>query len=166
MQYLLKLFCTVTLLSILFTSCTRNGNDTKMNLITHKQETILAGSNTIVDSMPDQANLYAVVFEDDGTTGYFYALNMQYEMPIQDAFHIYNVKDIKDGESAMEITIAWTQDGNRSVLYINDYPHAVVDFKNKTGYCRTGFPPMDGTWDWSKNGHDWDEEDYQDMLSN
>ena len=39
---------------------------------------------------------YATVFEDDGQTAYFYALDTRNEQPIAEALHIYNVADVSD----------------------------------------------------------------------
>ena len=37
-----------------------------------------------------------VVFEDDGATGYFYAVRLGADLEILDALHIYNVADVAD----------------------------------------------------------------------
>jgi hypothetical protein len=41
---------------------------------------------------------------------------------------------------------------------INNYPHAVINFKEKYCFCRIGFPPNDKKSMWSKDGHNWNEE--------
>ncbi len=49
--------------------------------------------NPIVVEAPSFNLKYVTVFEDDGDTGYFYALDMaNQEMPIVDAMHMFNVK--------------------------------------------------------------------------
>lgn len=101
---------------------------------------------------------YSVVFEDDGETGYFYAILREDngDQPILDAMHIYNVRDVVDKNKSSEIKIFWSKDGLKSVLVINDYPHAVFDFESKRGYCRTNFPPPDNSW--TKFSHEWTDD--------
>src|SRR5258705_12940322 len=81
---------------------------------------------------------FAAVFEDDGETGYFYALNRESQDSILDALHIYNVSNVTDGQIPSSIQIIWSNDGLKTALRINDFVHAVFDFQSKRGYCRTG----------------------------
>jgi len=96
----------------------------------------------------------AVVFEDDGETAYFYALETE-NGPILDALHVYNVAAVKDRDRLSEYKIGWSPSGRQAILTINGYPHAVFDFDGRKGWCRTGSPP--GNERWSLSGHDWDE---------
>lgn len=101
---------------------------------------------------------YSAVFEDDGDTGYFYGLDSRQEnQPILDALHIYNVRQVEDRDRTSVAQIAWSPDGLRVALFINDYPHAAFDFVKNRGYCRTGFPPP-VSHGFSADGHDWSEE--------
>jgi hypothetical protein len=102
---------------------------------------------------------YAVVFEDNGDTGYFYAcaLGKKGVSEILDAVHIYNVKEVIDKDQPSEVKIGWSTNGLQVILLINDQPHAVFDFENQLGFCRTGFPPP-GEGGWCKNDHKWKEE--------
>ncbi len=85
--------------------------------------------------------MLAAVFEDDGRTGYFYALDESLEgNPILDAVHIYNVEDISDAHIPSDVKIGWSEDSQKCVLLINGYPHAAFDFVGKNGYCRSGYP--------------------------
>jgi len=118
----------------------------------------------IVVEAPSHNQQFTTIFEDDGQTGYFYALDMaKSEMPIVDALQIFNVQNVTDRNIPSKIQIAWSKDSTVSVLFINDYPHAVFNFKNKSGYCRTNFPPS-GKGDWSKKGHEWNQEDYDKLF--
>ena len=96
---------------------------------------------------------YGVVFDDDGTVGYFYAVEFsgeQYE--IIDALHIYNVASVVDRDKPSTIQILWSDDGLKAALLINDYPHAVFDFANRKGSCRNDFPSPGSNWtrpEWS-----------------
>lgn len=93
------------------------------------------------------ANLYSAIFEDNGETGYLYAYDRaRAEAPILDALHIYNVRAVRDREIDSEVEIVWESDGMRAVLRINGFPHALLDFGARKGYCRTNFPPPTGAW--------------------
>jgi len=101
---------------------------------------------------------FAVMFEDDGDTGYFYALDTsQTEQSIQDAVQIYNVANVTDRNKPSVVKIGWSTDFRKAVLLINGYPHAIFDFEDQQGYCRTGFPPAPNNGKWSAKGHAWNE---------
>jgi hypothetical protein len=91
---------------------------------------------------------FSGVFEDDGTTGYFYAYDRAapHDARILDACHIYNVADVVDRERPSDVEVIWTDDGMKAALLINDYAHAVIDFQARRAYCRTNFPPPTGPW--------------------
>ena len=128
-----------------------------INVVAEQQITV--GTEQFVDgTAPD--GRFAVVFEDDGGTGYFYALDRsKSDQPIQDAMHIYNVANVKDKHRPSLVEIGWSLDNLKAVLLINDYAHAIFDFSAKRGYCRTGFPPPSESGDWS--GHDWDDSAFK-----
>ena len=101
---------------------------------------------------------HSVVFEDDGETGYFYAVERQgADMQILDAVQIYAVRNVVDREIPSELRVVWTEGGQQAALYLNSYPHAVFDFQARRGYCRMGFPPPPQTG-WSSQGHEWEED--------
>jgi len=119
------------------------------------EETITVGRPVVIDGPSPDTN-YGVVFEDDGTTGYFYALDFsQQDQPIIDARHIYNVELVADRGIPSLVQIAWAADGLKAALIINKYPHAIIDFAARRAYCRTGFPPPSDEW----SAHDaaWDD---------
>lgn len=120
------------------------------------EETLNVGQALAVDA-PAQKGFFTVAFEDDGDTGYFYALDMRDDdNPVRDALHIYDVASVSDRTKPSTVKVGWSTDHTKAVLLINDYPHAVFDFQAEQGYCRTGFPPPASTG-WSVNGHDWDD---------
>jgi len=124
-------------------------------VVSAKQEIRIGGSECVQGNAPE--GCYSAVFEDDVETGYFYALDHSVEgQPIQDAVHIYNVANVSDKNLPSEIKIAWSVDNTKTVLLINNYPHAVFDSSAKRGFCRTGFPAPDPRSGWS--GHEWSEE--------
>ncbi len=102
----------------------------------------------------------SAVFEDDGDTGYFYAYDLsQSEPSVQDAMHIYNVANVSDRHRPSIVEIGWSTDNLKVALLINGHAHAVFDFSEKRGYCRTGFPPPSANGAWS--GHDWDDSAFK-----
>lgn len=116
----------------------------KSKIIIYEERTYKVGQDTFIDSTAENNN--AVVFEDDGETGYFYAVDRNKGLDILDALHIYNVADVADKDIPSTIKILWTEDLNTAILSINNYYHAVFDFQNKAGYCRTGFPAANSKW--------------------
>ena len=119
---------------------------------------LTVGNAMVVHGESPSANL-AAVFEDDGQTGYFYALDLSFgSQPIVDAAHIYNVQQVEDRDVPSTIKVGWSANGKSAVLLINDYPHAVFDFQAKLGYCRSGFPSGSLDSAWSKDGHGWSDE--------
>jgi hypothetical protein len=103
---------------------------------------------------------YGSFFEDDGETGYFYALNVAVkDGVILDAVHICNVANVVDRDRPSTLSIVWSEDGSKCALLINDYPHAAFDFKKKQGYCRTNFPnfPECKKGEWWKSDHAWSD---------
>jgi hypothetical protein len=121
------------------------------------EEVFLVGTPTIIPhDSPD--GHHSAFFEDDGETGYFYALDLSRTPDmILDAVHIYDVASVVDRDRPSKLKIVWSKDGSRCALLINDYPHAAFDFFARRGYCRTNFPnfrnPEDGSW--MKADHSW-----------
>ncbi|MFZ1701273.1 MAG: DUF2251 domain-containing protein [Pyrinomonadaceae bacterium] len=121
------------------------------------EETIEIGNPILLESSSPE-NAFAVFFEDEGETGYFYALDTKRKNPIVDALHIYNVANVSDRNIPSKIQVVWSHDGLKSALIINDYVHGIFDFQSKRGYCRTGFPPPVGDW---KERHEWSEDAFK-----
>lgn len=117
------------------------------------RDSLEVGAKTVIQS-DSPIGRFQAVFEDDGGTGYLYALdtNMS-DSPIVDALHIYNVQDVSDRDQPSELYIVWSVDGMKVALFINSYPHAIYNFSDNAGCCRTGFPPPANT----STSHDWDE---------
>lgn len=115
---------------------------------------INVGEETVIEDESPKT-CFAVVFEDDGETGYFYGLDRSLDDPILDALHIYNSDAVTDKNIPSKVQILWSQDGLKAALIINQYPHAVFDFEGKRGYCRSNFPPPNECW--TKFSHEWDD---------
>ena len=119
------------------------------------QASIKVGEPVVLEG-PSPGSSFAVVFEDDGQTGYFYGLDFaREENPILDALHIYNVEQVVDRELPTLAQVVWSSDNLKAALLLNNVPHAIFDFSARRGYCRTGFPPADPKW--SEFDHSWDE---------
>lgn len=117
----------------------------EVKLIIYTEESLQVGQTTSIDSEADNGN--CVVFQDNGETGYFYAIDkINEELVVLDALHVYNVKDVVIAEEACLVKILWTEDNTMAILSINNYYHALFDFKNKKGYSRTGFPEASKVW--------------------
>ena len=119
------------------------------------QQQIFVGQKAVVEALsPDKKHV--VLFEDDGDTGYFYAMDPgRTDNPILDALNIYNATNVTDRHILSTVQIVWSTDDLKAMLLINRYPHAVFDFAAKRGYCRTAFPPPDQRW--TAHGHEWDD---------
>jgi len=112
------------------------------------EETFTVGQNNFFESTSPLFP-FGVTFEDDLTTGYFYAVNTIKDLQILDALHIYNVSEISDKSKPCKIQFVWTDDGKIASLLINKYCHAIYDFDKQESYSRNGFPKSNK--DWSKN---------------
>jgi hypothetical protein len=124
--------------------------------ITAEREFLVGQETAVEGQAPEGA--YAVVFEDDETSGYFYALDTSHEnQPIQDALHIYDVQNVSDRAKPSIVKIGWSLDSQKAVLLINGHPHAIFDFSSRQGYCRSGFPPPAPGGLWGSEGHEWQE---------
>ena len=66
-----------------------------------------SGRGAVVESRPAEPPFW-VVFEDDGDTGYLYALDAgREENPIFDALHIYNAREVGDADRERELRLVW-----------------------------------------------------------
>jgi hypothetical protein len=126
-----------------------------MPIIVDQVKQSTPGEEFLVGSQSEDGRA-AVVFEDDGETGYFYACETV-NGPIFDALHIYDVASVKDRDRRSEYKIGWSPSGRQAMLMINGHAHAVFDFDERKGWCRAGSPPPSNNNEWSADGHEWDE---------
>jgi hypothetical protein len=101
---------------------------------------------------------FTVIFEDDGETACFYAYDRANESRILDAVQIYAVHSVVDKNMESVAEIVWSADGMKAALFINGYPHAIVNFAERSSYCRTGFPTPPSDWGrgrWSEDLLEW-----------
>ncbi len=113
-----------------------------MTILVTIQAQLVVGEEQVIKSLAPEGML-AAVFEDDGRTGYFYALDESVEgNPIMDAVHIYNAEDVSDGHIPSDVKIGWSEDSQKCVLLINGYPHGAFDFVGKTGTAGVVILPL------------------------
>lgn len=106
--------------------------------------------DTFLWSQPSGSR-YAVVFEDDGETGYLYGLELRDdEQSILDALLLYTVDELSADQVAVA-TVVWSDDGERVALWLNGRQEAAFDFVRGRAVCRSNFPPPSGT-----GSHEWD----------
>jgi hypothetical protein len=123
------------------------------------EETLIVGTPIIIPS-DSPTGSFSVFFEDEGETGYFYAVDASREDgSIVDAVQIYNVANVVDRDRPSQVTIIWSCDGTKCALLINDFLHAAFDFSAKRGYCRTNFPNFEDGDDtgWRQSDHSWSD---------
>jgi hypothetical protein len=126
------------------------------------------GEDLFVESFSSE-NLYGVVFEDDGQTAYFYAVEKDKEgagLRVLDALHIREtgVEPAEDGhvedgagqasdngpvptaQKPSKLQIVWSRDWMKSALVIDGYCHALFDFIAHGGHNINEFPPPNEFW--------------------
>ena len=130
-----------------------------MSLKIIAKETFQVGRPFVVDA-DSPVGRYATVFEDDGDTGCFYAVDTDVEdgNPVQDALLVYAVADVLDADLASTLEIGWSDDGLKALLLINDLPHAAFDFERRQGWCLLGLPEAAVNKAWSKASRQWSED--------
>ena len=123
------------------------------------KETLRVGQPLVVDADSPEGR-HAVVFEDDGQTGLFYAIDTDVDdaNPVQDALLVYVVADVTDSALESTLEIGWSDDGARALLLINDQPHAAFDFTRRQGWCLTGLPEAAVNKAWSQATRQWSED--------
>ena len=99
-----------------------------------------------------------VVFEDDGDTGYLYALAplASGELELLDALHVYNAEaDLRGADIRLEVE--WSEDSKLAGLRLNASLWALFDFGAQTGWSRSNFPPPAGRWRMGEDRPAWDD---------
>ncbi len=76
-----------------------------MAILVTVQAQLVVGEAQVIESLAPEGE-FSAVFEDDGVTGYFYALDESSDgNPIKDALHIYNAEHISDGHRPSDVKI-------------------------------------------------------------
>jgi hypothetical protein len=101
------------------------------------------GEDLFIESVSPE-NAFGVVFEDDGDTAYFYAVERDQEgtgMQVLDALHIF-----EGTGGPAKLQIVWSRDWLKCALVIDGKCHALFDFETHGGYNIDEFPPPNGIW--------------------
>lgn len=108
---------------------------------------LFRGEPVVLD-VPGPVASRLVVFEDDGDTGYFYAVEAPDDGAprIIDAVFVYGAPGA--GAAAPEIAeVRWSADGARAALFLGGVAEAAFDFDRGRGYGRSGGPGGGQPWD-------------------
>ena len=97
---------------------------------------------------------YGVVFEDDGQTAYFYAVEKDAEgtgLRVLDALHIRetggeNAEPLDPTQPPSKLQIVWSRDWMKCALVIDGLCHALFDFIAHGGHNINEFPPPNELW--------------------
>jgi len=104
------------------------------------------GTECFLDSVSPSTQ-YAVVFEEDGATGYFYALDTSLSgQQIVNAVHVYNVGEGQRAGEVVHLEVVWSADGLRAGLKRNDQLAAALDFSSSTGWQHGKPHAANGAW--------------------
>lgn len=107
---------------------------------------LLIGKGYRNGSHSTQFEQLVVMFEDDGETGCFYAMDLdQKAQPVVDCLLVYRVSDIEANTlpEPRRLEICWSENGLQAFLLINGYPHAVFDFRQFVGYNHSQLPEVE-----------------------
>jgi hypothetical protein len=119
-----------------------------MNGFLMQEKSFVMGEDAFIESHSPE-NSFGVIFEDDGDTAYFYAVQSDPENPVPrilDALHIYEAQVIPEERKTSKLAIVWSRDWLKSALVLNGLCHAVFDFEKQAGYNINEFPPPNEFW--------------------
>lgn len=106
------------------------------------------GADLFLESLSPE-NAYGVVFEDDGDTAYFYAVEQEGEgsgVRVLDALHIDDRGEDARITESVRLQIVWSRDWLKAALVIGGRCHALFDFDAHGGYNINEFPPPNDFW--------------------
>ena len=115
-----------------------------MNGYLMQEADIVPGEDAFVESFSPESR-FGVVFEDDGDTAYFYAVEKDPQgggLKILDALHIYEGSEL----GKTNLKIVWSRDWMKCALVLDGYCHAIFDFAAQGGYNINEFPPPNDIW--------------------
>ena len=120
------------------------------------------GNDLFLESFSSE-NHYGVVFEDDGETAYFYAVEKDGEgggLRILDALHVHESGNGEEpdpddpplgpksnlAQQPTDLKIIWSRDWLKCALVIDGFVHALFNFEDQSGYNINEFPPPNEFW--------------------
>jgi len=130
-----------------------------------QEQAFVPGEDTFIESFSAENN-YGVVFEDDGETGYFYAVEKDKDGPglrVLDALHIYEADEFlaakeaiagasggappkEQTEKTSQLLIIWSRDWMKCALVVDGQCQAIYNFETQRGYNINEFPPPNDIW--------------------
>lgn len=113
--------------------------------------------NLHIKSRAPGSSFYVVLRDKEGI-GCFYAGDTNQNPPVVDCLQIYNTDELTDKDKPHLFEIFWSKDGMKAALRIDQYFHAVFDFEENRGYCRTNFLPSDPDSIFGEYSHEWDDD--------
>ncbi|HTO73734.1 MAG TPA: DUF2251 domain-containing protein [Gemmatimonadales bacterium] len=121
------------------------------------EKSFLPGTETVIEAAGPRPPL-KVVFEDDGETGGFYALDLSQpeDRQIINWLAVYDVGLLPVPVKPHFIRIQWAEDGGKAALFVNGRASAVFDFDHQKGYSRAP-SPMPATSPWPRSEQLWDD---------
>lgn len=154
------------ILLLMLVSCTGGtGRKISSKSTFSKTATIIIGDNKTIDSNSPLYPDYWITFLDNGNSGELWITDKSHSsMPLRDMLIIYEINNNPDAGKSADLSICWLKDGLRAVIYLNNHPQAVVNFKDKYGFCKSGLPPLQAGMNWSREGHKWDDKKYEQMM--
>jgi hypothetical protein len=122
----------------------------------------MPGEDLFIESFSPE-NKFGTVFEDDGDSAYFYAVEKDdggTGLRVLDALHIFETEedgvegDDEAGEDKLRLAagqpvkllVVWSRDWEKCALVIGGLCHAIFDFKAQGGYSINEFPPPNDVW--------------------
>ena len=106
---------------------------------------------------------WALVFEDEGPSGYVYAYDRTRadQSAILDAMLVYNNGETTDPAREYLASVQWSRDGQECVLYVDGSAQAYMNFAARTSFCRNNFPNfLDDSGrpgGWRASSHAWED---------
>jgi hypothetical protein len=123
-----------------------------------KQSRVTQIGSKMVLQADAPSRMFTIVFEDDGDTGYAYALapTEAGELELLDALHLWNAEADLRGKD-VKLVVEWSADSQLAALRVNGSMWALFDFGAETGWTRSNFPPPAGKWRMGESRPDWSD---------
>jgi hypothetical protein len=111
------------------------------------------GGRDLIESKSPAGGI-GVVFEDDGKTGRFHAIDVNNPDRPLDTLDVYSVSQIPKRDKGPALVIIWSTDGQSALLMVGGIPQAAFNFSTKRGFCQFNSPAPNPAW--TKFSHKWD----------
>lgn len=118
----------------------------KNSFLTGAKASIRPTDKVIIEATSPNNNRHCV-FEDDGETGYFYALEKDassYSMV--NALLIYQYPNGNTDDRPFSLELKWSEQSHMCALVISDGLHGLFDWNNQVAYNGSGFPKGLNGW--------------------